>query len=169
MVHRIFLSESATEVIVRAAIQGYESPYKEERLGILLGQFSQGLAQVETAVIYQGGSRTRTEASVDPLKFEKRVCALQDDLGLRFLGSFHTHNEIAGSISSALSQADKIPLCENPPSLIELIAAIWASDGRVQASRLYLQGSVEGYRFRVAGYGYQQGFPCLPVFSKIGQ
>jgi proteasome lid subunit RPN8/RPN11 len=169
MVHSISLSGSATDVIIHAAIQGYEAPYKEERLGILLGQSFQGIARVERAIIYQGGSRTRTEASVDPHQFKKRVSALQNDLGLVFLGSFHTHNEIADSISSAPSQADKIPLCENPPSLVELIAAIWASNGRVQPSQMYLQCGMAGYRIRMAGYGYQQGFPCLPVSSVTAQ
>jgi len=167
MIQRISLLGDATKTIIRAAAQGYDARYKEERLGILLGRVSRGVALVEQAVIYRGGERTRTAASVDPYRFERRVKTLQKELGLVFLGSFHTHNEVAGSISSALSQADKTPLCENPPSLIEMIAAIWASDGAPWSAKFYLQGRLDEYRFRVAGYACQQGFKCLPVSSKI--
>ena len=165
MIHRISLSGSAINEIVRVAIQGYEAPYKEERLGILLGRFFRGIAQVEQAIIYGGGKRTRSEATVDPHKFERRVNDLQHEMGLSFLGSFHTHNEIASTISSTLSQADKTPLCENLPALIEVIAAIWVSNGPLRQAQSYLQMSTDdGYRVRMAGYGCQQGFECLPVW-----
>jgi hypothetical protein len=85
---------------------------------------------------------------------------------LDFLGSFHTHNEVNGSISSALSRDDKKTLCDDPPSLIEIIAAIWASDASVRPSNYYLQGGRSGYRYRMAGYDYRQDFRILPVFSE---
>ena len=103
MLKRITLSEGATDTIIDAAIQGYEARYKEERLGILLGHVYDGIALVKRAVVYRGGKRPRISASVDPYKFEQRVNALREESGLSFLGSFHTHNEVNGSISSALS------------------------------------------------------------------
>jgi hypothetical protein len=167
MIKRITLSESATDTIINAAVLGYEARYKEEQLGILLGLVSSGIALVKRAVVYRGGERTRTSASVDPYKFEQRVNTLQEESGLDFLGSFHTHNEINGSISSALSEADKTPLCDDPPSLIEIIAAIWANNASVRPSRYYFQGGGDGYRYRFAGYDYQRGFRILPVYSRI--
>jgi hypothetical protein len=50
--------------------------------------------------------------------------------------------------------------------LPEIIAAIWASDASVQPSNCYLQGERGGYRYRMAGYDYRQGFCILPGFSE---
>ena len=165
MLKRITLSEVATDQIVSAAIRGYKSRYKKQRLGILLGRVSRGVALVEQVVVYYGGPGTRTSAFVDPCRFERRVNVLREESGLDFLGSFHTHVEVNNSISSAPSPADKIPLCDDPPSFIEIIAAIWASEASVHLSNCYLQGERGGYRYRLAGYDYRRGFRILPVFS----
>jgi hypothetical protein len=165
MLKRITLSEIATDMIVSAAIRGYKARYKKEQLGILLGRVSRGVALVEEAVVYHGGQRTRTAAFVDPCQFERRVNVLREESGLEFLGSFHTHVEVNNSISTAPTPADKIPLCDDPPSFIEIIAAVWASDASVRPSNYYLQGARGGYRYRMSGYDYQQGFRILPVFS----
>jgi hypothetical protein len=167
MIYQIFLSARATQQIVGAATRGYEAPYKEERLGILFGRVAGGIARVQETVIYRGGSRTRTEATVDPYRFERRVNDLQNELKLGFLGSFHTHNEVASTISSSLSQADKAPLNDNLHALVEVVAAIWVGSRSVRQAQYYLQLSTsDGYRIRVAGYACQQGFKCLPVFSR---
>jgi hypothetical protein len=166
MLKRITLSEVATDQIVSAAIGGYKSRYKKERIGILLGRVSHGVALVEQAFVYYGGPGTRTSAFVDPCKFKRRINILREELDLDFLGSFHTHVEVNNSISSAPSLTEKIPLCDDPPSFIEIIAAIWASDASVQPSNCYLQGGRGGYRYRMAGYDYRQGFRILPVFSE---
>jgi hypothetical protein len=165
MLKRITLSEVATDQIVSAAIRGYKSRYKKERIGILLGRVSRSVALVEQVVVYDGGPGTRTSAFVDPCKFEQRVNFLREESGLDFLGSFHTHVEVNSSISSVPSPSDKIPLCDDPPSFIEIIAAIWASDASVLPSNCYLQGGRGGYRYRIVGYDYRQDFRLLPVFS----
>jgi hypothetical protein len=166
MLERVVLSEVAIEKIVKAAIEGYEAPYKEERLGILLGRVSGDIALVKRAVVYGGGERRRTSASVDQYNFERRVKDLQKESDLSFLGSFHTHVEINGSISSAPSPADKIPLCDDPPSLIEIIACVWAGDGTPRPSNYFLQVKYGGYRCRMSGRNYEAGFRILPVFSE---
>jgi hypothetical protein len=51
MLKRMTLSEVSTDQIVSAAIRGYKSQYKKERLGILLGRVSRGVALVEQAVV----------------------------------------------------------------------------------------------------------------------
>jgi hypothetical protein len=166
MLKRITLSEVATDQIVSAAISGYKSRYKKERIGILLGRVSRGVALVELALVYYGGPGSRKSAFVDPYKFKRRVNVFREESGLDFLGSFHTHVEVNNSISSAPSPTDKIPLCDDPPSFIEIIAAIWVSDATVQPSNCSLQGGRGGYRYRLAGYDYRQGFRILPVFSE---
>jgi hypothetical protein len=144
MLKRITLSEVATDQIVSAAIRGYKSRYKKERLGILLGRVSRGVALVEQTVVYYGGPGTRKSAFVDLCNFQRRINILREESGLDFLGSFHTHVEVNNSISSVPSPTDKIPLCDDPPSFIEIIATIWASDASVQPANCYLQGDAAG-------------------------
>jgi hypothetical protein len=148
-------------MIINAAIQGYGALYEEARLGILLGEASRNIARIEYAITYRGGERSRSTACIDPTRFGKRIRSLESRYALDFLGSFHTHNEISGSISSALSSADKFPLCEEFPPLIEIVAAIWRSGTSLKDSQRYLQCSAGEYRVRVAGYGFRKGYPCL--------
>jgi hypothetical protein len=169
MIREIWLSEGATDHIGRAAVRGYEARYKEERLGILLGNISDGIARVEQAIVYRGGVRTRTMADIgDSLKYERRVRALQKETGWNYLGGFHTHNEVAGSHSSAPSQEDKTPLCDNLKAYIELIASIRATDSPMRSSQRYLKLDYGPYQCRVAAYGYLQGFRFIPVYSDVG-
>ncbi|HKQ76725.1 MAG TPA: hypothetical protein VJ810_23725 [Blastocatellia bacterium] len=166
MIRKVSLSTSAAKTIAAAALQGYNASYKQERLGILLGRVSGSTVKVEQAVVYRGGIRTRTAAQVDSRKIEARVKALQAKTGLRYLGGFHTHNQIGDTISSALSQADKTPLCDNLPAVVELIACIWTSDGRLRASEFYLQGRLGDCRIRMAGYACQQKFQRLVISAR---
>jgi hypothetical protein len=82
-----------------------------------------------------------------------------------FLGTFHTHNEVAGTISSALSIEDRDHLCDDPPHAVELIVAIWRSDSPSRQSQRYIQGDLNGYRFRIAGYQMCSPFRLIPVSS----
>jgi len=163
---RVTLVENVTHVLVNAAIQGYEASYKEERLGILLGRTHKDIAIVEYATLYRGGRRTRSEAAVDCDRFTRRVRELSAKTQLRYLGSFHTHNEIGGTLSSRLSVADRTHLCEDPPSLVELIVLVWGSDHPSRPTQRYLQGHVGGYRFRIAGYQMYPPYNLIPVYSR---
>jgi hypothetical protein len=166
MIHRISLSKDAARKIAAAAHEGYHAPYKQERLGILLGYVSGGCVHVEQAVVYRGGTRTRSAANYDSSRLEARIKDLQKETGWKFLGGFHTHNEEAGTISSAMSKADKEPLCDNLPALVEIIACIWASDSHPRESKDYLQCKLGDYRIRIAGYACQQKFQRLKVSSR---
>ncbi len=161
----VSLAPGVAEIIVSAAIQGYEARYKEERLGILLGNVQSDTAVVKKAVIYRGGIRGRTLADVNPEYFTKRVRDLCRKHRATFLGTFHTHNEISGTISSSMSAADRDHLCYDPPHIVELIAAVWVSDIPPSPGERYLQISSNGYRIRISGY---QMFPpnrFIKVFS----
>jgi proteasome lid subunit RPN8/RPN11 len=162
---RVILSKGVVYILVKAAIRGYEARYKEERLGILLGKFQNKVATVKYAKVYRGGARSRTSAGVNPAPFAKRVQELCRRHKSEFLGTFHTHNEVALSISSALSIEDRDHLCSDPPSIVELIIAVWASDSPSYKSKRYLQGESDGYRFRIAGYQMCSPFRLIPVFS----
>jgi proteasome lid subunit RPN8/RPN11 len=161
----VVLSKGIHLVLVDAAIEGYEARYKEERLGILLGTVQDKAAVVKRAILYRDGKRTRTEASVNPDRFTQRVQDLSRKYKSDFLGTFHTHNEVAGTISSALSVADRDHLCSDPPHQVELIIAVWGADSPSRQSQRYIQGDLNGYRFRIVAYQMCSPFRLIPVFS----
>lgn len=162
----VLISNVVGTVLVNAAIEGYEAAYKEERLGILLGSTQDNVAVVKYARVYRGGYRTRTGAYVNPANFARRVRELSGKHGAEFLGTFHTHNEVAGSISSALSREDRDHLCHDPPHTLELIVAIWRSDSPLREGKQYIQVEAGRYRCRIAGYETCPPFSLIPVYWK---
>ena len=158
------ISRNIVDVLANAAIQGYEDLYKQERLGILLGRIDGDVALVQHATVYRGGSRTRTAATVDPQGFTRRVRELSKKHQSLFLGTFHSHNEVSGHRSSALTVADRSHFSEDPPHLIELIVLVWHSDRVSHNTQRYLQGHVNGCRFRIAGYQMHSPFNLIPVY-----
>jgi hypothetical protein len=74
------------------------------------------------------------------------------------------HNEVVGTISSALSIEDRDHLCCDPPHRVELIVAIWRSNSPSRQSQRYIQGDVNGYRFRIAGLSNVFTIPPYPGF-----
>ena len=160
---RVVILKGVISILINAAIQGYEATYKEERLGILLGRFQNNAVIVKHAIVYRGGERKRTSAIVDSVQFTKRVRELSQRHKADFLGTFHTHNEVAGTITSALSIEDRDHLCDDPPGVVELIIAILRSDSPSRQSQRYIQGDVNGYRFRIAGYQMCSPFCLIPV------
>lgn len=162
---RIVILKGVISVLVGAAVQGYEAAYKEERLGILLGRFQKETAIIRHAIVYRGGERKRTKVEVDSVWFTRRVRELSLKHKSEFLGTFHTHNEVAGTISSALSIEDREHLCDYPPHTVELIVAIWRSDHHPRLSKRYIQGTVGRYRYRIAGYQMCSPFRLIAASS----
>ena len=163
---RIVISKGIVSVLINAAIQGYEAAYKEERLGILLGKLKNNTAIVTYAKVYGGGGeRKRTRATVNSERFAQRVRELSKKHKSDFFVTFHTHNEVVGTISSALSIEDRDHLCCDPPHRVELIVAIWRSNSPSRQSQRYIQGGVNGYRFRIAGYQMCSPFRLILVSS----
>jgi len=163
---KVILSKKAKDVIVKAAKIGFEVRYKEERIGILFGYVQRKVVYVKRATPYKASIAFRTCVEVDKNIFTARVKRLQSKYKLRYLGNFHTHNQVANSISSALSSEDKKPICENSFPVIEIVVCIWTSNSPVQQSQYYLQIRDEPYRIRIAAYLLSGAFPILPVFCK---
>jgi len=160
------LSKKAVAIIIKTAKDGYLAPYKQERLGILLGRLQGDTVFVSNGILFQGGIKTRTSVSVNSRSIENRIEHLSLRHRLKFLGSFHTHNEVANNISSALSEEDKVPICENYIPLIEVVATIWVSDSPLRQSQYYCQVRCDEYRIRIATYRFGGSFPIMPVSSK---
>lgn len=162
-ISNVVLSTKAAAIIIKAARDGYLAWYKEERLGILLGRLQGNTVFVSIAKVFQGGIKTRTAVEVNIRNIERRINHLTSRHRLRFLGTFHTHPEIANSISSALSNEDKVPICEKCVPLIEVVATIWASDSPVRQSQYYCQVKCDDCRIRIAAYRFGGSFPIIPV------
>jgi hypothetical protein len=162
-ISNIVLSKRALETIVKAAKGGYLKPYKEERLGILLGSLKKDTLFVSNAFLHRGGKYTRTSSMVLESQIDKHIKLMVSKCRLRFLGSFHTHNEVAKTTSSTLSKDDRNPISDTYPPLIEIIAAIRVSDGPLRQSKYYGQVKDGRYRIRIAAYVFGDSFPIVPV------
>jgi len=165
-ISNVILSKKACENIIKAAKDGYSTPYKQERFGILLGRLKEDTIFVTNAILYKCGKYTRTSVLVESYSIEEFIKKLVKKLHLRFLGSFHTHNEVANTISSTLSEDDKYPISENYKTLLEITATIWVSDSPLQQSLYYCQARSGKYRIRIAAYRAEGSFPIIPVGCK---
>ena len=165
-ISNVVLSTEAATIIIKAASDGYLARYKEERLGILFGRLYGSTVSVSLVKVFQGGIKTRTAVDVNSRSFESRISHLSSRHRSRFLGTFHTHPEVANSISSALSNEDKVPICEKYMPLIEVVATIWASDSPVRQSQYYYQVKYGDYRIRIAAHRFGGSFTIVPVSTK---
>ncbi len=159
----VVLSKRALETIVKAAKDGYLKPYKQERLGILLGRFKKDTIFVSNAFLHRGGKYTRTSVMVLESQIDGHIRQMVSKYRLRFLGSFHTHNEVAKTTSSALSKDDRNPISYKYPPLVEIIASIRVSDSPLRQSKYYCQVKYGRYRIRIAAYSFGGSFPIIPV------
>ena len=157
------LSRRALENIVKAAKDGYLKSYKQERLGILLGRLKKDTLFVSDAFLHRGGKYTRTSSMVLESQIDRHIKLMVSKYRLRFLGSFHTHNEVAKTMSSALSKDDRNPISTKYPPSVEIIASIWVSDSPLRQSKYYCQVKDGRYRIRIAAYFFGNTFPIIPV------
>jgi hypothetical protein len=112
---RIYLTDQAIRVTVYDAIIGYEVSGKEEAGGQLLGYQDRNSFYVEIAEPYitrsapgaRMPSTTRTRYGPNPIAFERKGQKLEEDLCLPWIGVYHTHVEIAGTINTGQSDEDE--------------------------------------------------------------
>lgn len=169
----ILLENDALNKMLRAAMNGYEMPYKEERLGFLFGEkINNGRMEVTDAVVYHGGNRTRTMAEYDNDKFIARGKELSAELGQKWIGCFHSHVEMNDRPSHGISPEDKYEFRELATALpdyeIEMIVSIYAAGnytkGLAPRSKSLLVNDNNDYRYLVKGYKcYDKGIYQIPV------
>ena len=146
------LSEQATEELILAALCGFQVKWKQERFGILFGKAEGDALYVLQAIRYRGGTRTRTRVSVNVVPYARRVRELRSELGLRYLGEYHSHPEVAGWTSPALSEADKIATLPGFNPAIEMIVTVEKNDADPIEDPDYCTGSYKGHYFEIASY-----------------
>ncbi|MFO7638021.1 MAG: hypothetical protein R6X14_01765 [bacterium] len=144
--------------LCRLARDGYETPRKREAFGFLYGRLSrQGKLEVRKAISYRGGRRTRSGVCFDNpaaiLRAFHRRWLIARTLGMRFLGGFHSHVEIAGRVSCGLSREDLRSFRSDFEAGLEALVMVWAG-GRRDAGgpnviSIYEESTGYSYRLRV--------------------
>lgn len=148
----IRIKKSVVTYLCNQTDRGYESFYKEERLGFLFGRIiKSGIYYVLKAYYYKGGIRKRTIAEYNYEKLIKRGNELSLKFGMRWNGMYHSHEEIAGEKSWGLSRDDRT---EEPHLPIELLVSVWAKvNSRVPHSSEFRLKVVRGnYQYLFSGY-----------------
>lgn len=141
------LSQKALEVLTSSATRGYESPYKKEVGGHLLGFFRDGKVHVVRAVHYRAGNAKRTWLEVSASSFRRKGRRLVAATGLDVVGEYHSHNDG----STMLSEVDKLILKKDKSPAMVVIRVSDAALPR-QDSCLHFSERGSGYRFDICGY-----------------
>jgi len=127
----VLLHEDAVRELCRLARRGYETMQKQEAYGFLFGRLgSDGRLMVRHARAYRGGRRTRWGVEYPVYGARRRSRELATRLRLRYLGSFHSHVEIAGRVSRGMSADDRRTFREDDRASIEAVVFVWAGPRR---------------------------------------
>lgn len=124
----IFIFEDVIKEICYRAKGDYKKPYKKETIGLLFGEIKSNFMYIHRAIHYGAHRRTRTQASYNVQYLRKRREELSKELGLEFIGLYHSHVEIAGKRSLKLSKKDKSTFLEDEKAIIELLTVVSAGN-----------------------------------------
>jgi hypothetical protein len=123
---KVELSKRVVDYLCYQADIGYETLYKQERMGFLFGRALRNSIRVSTAVFYRGGKKGRTGITYNPDEFVKRGRQLASLFKKKWLGSYHSHVEETGQISFGFSPEDKKSFMAEP-TLVELVVTVWSA------------------------------------------
>jgi len=158
------LGRAALRTLVSSATRGYESPYKKEVGGHLLGFSRDGKVHVERAVHYRGGNAKRTWLEVSASSFRRKGRRLVAATGLEVVGEYHSHNDG----STMLSEVDKhILKNDKSPAMV----VIRVSDTALPRQDACLHCSDDGspYRFDICGYANDSNGKPAPLRMRLAR
>lgn len=154
---KIELRKRVIDYLCYQADIGYETLYKQERMGFLFGTIHTKDIRITKAVFYKGGKKGRTGITYNPDDFVKRGRQLASLFKKRWLGAYHTHVEETGKISFGFSREDKRSFMSEP-TLAEIVVAVRSSRGAQVSSsgrrRLLITKKFgkTSYRYILSGY-----------------
>lgn len=156
----VLFEEAAIRELCRLARYGYEKCYKQETFGFLFGRLRDDRrVVVSRARYYRGGTKTRTGIVFKDWPAIRRVLRRRQEMSrrlrLRFLGSFHSHVEIAGKVFRGLSEHDRSSFVEDVQSALETVVFVWAGSNQVVRSSPKTIVAFEpgtGYHYRIRAY-----------------
>jgi hypothetical protein len=152
--------EDAVRELCRLACRGYETRLKRETFGFLYGTLGEDRRiVVRHARYYRGGRKTRTGVVFKDWATIRRIIDRRRELAramrLRFLGSFHSHVEIAGEVFRGLSDEDRESFAFDRMSVLETVVFIWPGESRPhERSPRTIVGfePATGYNYRIRVY-----------------
>ncbi|MFO7651236.1 MAG: hypothetical protein R6X13_07870 [bacterium] len=168
----LLIEEGAVRDICHYARVGYETPRKRETYGFLYGQLdADGRITIRRACYYRGAKKTRTSVQFKNWGTIRRVRerrqGLATSLHMRFVGSFHSHVEVAGSVYRGLSPSDRESFRYDVMSAVEIIAFIWPGIKPPQeASRkaIVAYDTRREYHYRIRAYAKRlRGIRHVPL------
>jgi proteasome lid subunit RPN8/RPN11 len=168
----IEITKNVIEYLCQQADLGYESPYKQERIGFLFGTTKNRRVKITKAISYKGGVRKRSGIDFYADYFDKRGSALLTQLRKKWIGTYHTHVEEDDDISIGLSDVDRKSFIENSLP-VELAISIWATNNssRLKSGRKRLLAIKRfgdtNYRYVISGYINSSRRLKLVKFARI--
>ncbi len=131
----ILFEEVAVRELCRLARDGYEASFKKETYGFLFGDLGRtDRLTVRRSCFYRGGTKTRTGVTFKDwptlARLARRRRELARKMRMRFVGSFHSHVEIAGNVFKGLSDSDRESFRADPMSTLEVIVFTWKGTAR---------------------------------------
>ncbi len=133
----VLFDEHVIREICRLARNGFCKKMKSETLGFLFGRFgSDRRLRVHVARYYRGGRKSRTGVLFKDWftvrRAHRRRLAIARALGMRYLGNFHSHVEIAGEVFRGLSDDDKESFRRDPYAFLEVVVFVWRGRPRYE-------------------------------------
>ncbi len=162
--YKIKLDLQTVTNICFEADEGYESSYKEERIGLLFGEIKNKVYYVKDVEPYNSKNKTRTGISFNETSLRCRAKQLAEYSGYQWIGLYHTHVEVGGTIRYGISPTDKNNFIGE--GYIELIATVWATNSQSIPIRgnFRLKGKRGNYRYLISGYLKKDGrINLIPV------
>jgi proteasome lid subunit RPN8/RPN11 len=148
---RVKISDKALEDLVLHVKKGYESCYKKEVGGFLLGKISDKNFLVAQASPYNTKNAGRTYWSPNGDTLKRKGAALEKKTGRTWIGIYHSHPETAGWASVRQSTEDRESHISSD-YLLEIIVRIASAPMRSPKSCLEIQDSKTGYCYTICGY-----------------
>ena len=155
----VVVAPHVVQELCARACEGYETKHKRETFGFLYGTLSQDhRLSIRRAAFYRGGCKTRTGISFADWPAVRRVLARRAALarkhGMRFLGGFHSHVEIAGKVFQGLSDSDRRSLRRDWHAALEAVVFVWQGRSRPRPSltSITAREPVHCYNFRIRVY-----------------
>ncbi len=155
----VVVTANALAQLCLHAKRGYEAKWKRETYGFLYGRLcADRRLVIRKAVYYRGGSKSRTGVSFcdrpSVLRLLQRRRELAQRFRLRFLGGFHSHVEIAGTIFCGFSATDRDSFRRDTEAALEAVVTVWAGGRpRRTVNSLSVYEPATGYSYRLRLYG----------------
>jgi len=133
------------------ATKGYESSYKKEVGGFLLGQINGKGHYIREAVSYNTRNAARTYWSPNGWHMKRKGALLEQKTGYKWIGAYHSHPETAGHASTRQSAEDRESHISSDYPL-EIIIGVTPSPMKSPASCFTIQDSESGYYYAICAH-----------------